>query len=553
MGQIAYRANLSAAIYPMTIADGGRTVIIPGPDQNFDRRVDPAGEQKDAGIPQALYLENVMPTANGYQSIGYMTPTSVAMTVPSGASYITQLAEIKARINFIGPVLYPFSLAKQPIFVWNNLTLTTGKFGSNTVTFSGTAPSRIEKISCAVVLDTCYVYISAGGVGELYTAELTGVGDITLTNITATVTPSGFFTGEDIHTICASNNYLIAQSATTTYWSSTTTPTDFVSSLVSGAGSISPNNSDDAILYVKESANGFYLYASNTIIQSQYTGNSRYPFKFTPVRNSTGVYTDNLWGSYGTLTSRGHYVVEKNRYLKFLQGAEAVQVAAEVSDYMGKNTVQEVFNYSTNTFAVETRLTGTPTIYAFLDRYICVSVNGTNESGAADEKYSHVIVFDTVLNRYGRLKLDHTFVFTVSLPNETLAFVNKQTRQISFLTFDIYQNSEPFAGVTYQTAQGVLVLGKFQYVRSRKIQINEIEIEGPQNTSITPVPNFACILLPAQDGRTFDAPVTPALRFNSGGLAVYNAHATAQNHSIAIKGAFNVNTLQLRFTPRGER
>jgi len=330
-------------------------------------------------------------------------------------------------------------------------------------------------------------------------------------------------------------------------------PATLVRSLVSGAGQIDPNNSDDAILYVKETASGFYLYASNTIILAQYTGNSRYPWKFTPVKNSTGVYDDGMWGSYGTLTSEGHYVIEKNKYIKFLQGAQAVQVAPEASDYMGKNTVQEVFDYVSNTFTVETKITGVPTIYAFLDRYICVSVNGTNDNGASTEKYSHVIVFDAVLRRYGRLKLDHTFIFTVTLPNETLAFVNKQTRTISFLTFDIYQNSAPFAGVTYQSAQGVLVLGKFQYARSRKIQLHETEIEGPQNTAIVPTPNFSCVILPSLDGRTFDAAVTPYEVSKTGGLAVYNCHATAQNVSVALKGAFNVNTLQLKFSPRGDR
>ena len=71
MAQISYRANLSSAIFPMTLARAGRSVIIPGPDQNFDRRVDPAGEQKDAGIPQVIYMENVLPTANGYQSVAF--------------------------------------------------------------------------------------------------------------------------------------------------------------------------------------------------------------------------------------------------------------------------------------------------------------------------------------------------------------------------------------------------------------------------------------------------------------------------------------------------
>lgn len=552
MGTIAYRANLSAATYPMTIADGGRTVIMPGPDNNYDRRVDPQGEQRNAGIPQALYLENVIPTVNGYQSVGFLTPTTAIMTVPGGATHILQAVEIKATITFVGPSLYPFSIVKTPLFLWNNYSFTAGKFGDNTVTFVGAAPASVGKMSIAVVRDVCYLYISNATVQELYEVTSTIGGNITLTNITATVTPAGFLASKLIHTICASNNYLIAQNTTTTYWSSTTTHTDFVSSLVSGAGQIDPNNSDDAILYVKECSVGFYLYAANTIILAQYTGNSRYPWKFTPVKNSTGVYDDGMWGSYGTLTSVGHYVVEKNKYLKFIQGTEAVQVAPEASDYMGKNTVQELFNYSTNVFTTETKITGVPTIYAFLDRYIFVSVNGTNDTGASDEKYSHVIVFDTVLRRYGRLKLDHSFIFTVTLPNETLAFVNKQTLTISFLTFDIYQNSAPFAGLTYQTATGVLVLGKFQYVRSRKIQLHNIQIEGPQNSTIVASPNFSCAVLPSLNGRTFDTPVTPYQVSLSGGLAEYNCHTTAQNVSVVLKGAFNVNTLQLKFSPRGD-
>jgi hypothetical protein len=553
MGQIAYRANLSAATYPMTIADGGRTVIMPGPDQNFDRRVDPQGEQKDAGIPQALYLENVMPTVNGYQSVGFLTPTTAAMTIPGGSTHIVQAVEIKATITFAGPSLYPFSIFKTVLFVWNNGSLTAGKFGDNTVTYSGAAPASISKLSIAVIKDKCYLYISAASVGELYEVTSTVGGNITLTNVTAAVTPANFFTTNAIHTICASNNYLIAQNTTTTFWSSTTTSTDFVSSLVSGAGQIDPNNSDDAILYVKESANGFYLYAANTIIFAQYTGNARYPFKFTAVKNATGVYDNGMWGSYGTVTSNGHYVIEKNRYIKFIQGSEASQVAPEVSDYIGKNTVQELFTYATNLFTTETKVTGVATIYAFLDRYICVSVNGTNDSGAADEKYSHVIVFDSVLRRYGRLELDHSFIFTVSLPNETLAFVNKQTKVISFLTFDIYQNSAPFTGLTYQAATGVLVLGKFQYARSRFLQLHEVELEGGQNTAIISSPNLSCVALPSLDGRNFDAPVSLTASTLTGGLAAYPAHLTSQNISLAIKGAFNLSSVQLKFSPRGDR
>lgn len=553
MGQIAYRANLSAATYPMTIADGGRTVIMPGPDQNFDRRVDPQGEQKDAGIPQALYLENVMPTVNGYQSVGYLRPTSAAMTVPGGATHIAHMIEAKATISFVGPSLYPFSIVKAPIFIWNNGSFTAGKFGDNTVTFVGAAPVSIERISVTVVIDTCYLYVYSATGAALYEVTSTITGNITLTNVTATVTPLNFFTTNSIHSICASNNYLIAQNTTTTFWSSTTTPVDFVSSLVSGAGQIDPNNSDDALLYLRESSNGFYIYAANICIHAQYTGNARYPWKFVPVKNSTGIYGNGLWCSWGSVASQVQYVIEKNKYIKAIQGSEATAVAPEVSDFLGKAPMQELFTYAADAFTPELRVTGTPSIYCFLDRYVIVSINGTREFGASTDKYTHAIVFDTVLNRYGRLKIDHTFLFVVSLSNETLAFVNKQNNTIKFLSFDIYQNVVPFAGLTWESAQGVLVLGKFQYARSRKIQIEEIEIEGPQNEAVLPAPNFSCVLLPSLNGRTFDAPVIPYQVSLTGGLASYNCHTVGQNVSVVLKGAFSVNTLQLKFSPRGDR
>jgi hypothetical protein len=71
MPQIPYRANLSSAIFPMTIAKSGRTVINPGYDQNFDKRVDPGADQSSVGIPQLMYCENVLPNSEGFQSIAW--------------------------------------------------------------------------------------------------------------------------------------------------------------------------------------------------------------------------------------------------------------------------------------------------------------------------------------------------------------------------------------------------------------------------------------------------------------------------------------------------
>jgi len=554
MGAISYRANLSSAIYPMTIADGGRTVIMPGPDQNFDRRVDPQGEQKDAGIPQALYMENVMPTVNGYQSVGFWDPDT-AMTNPGGGAHIVQVIDLRATETFVGPSFYTFVVRNTPLFCWSDGSFTCGPEGANTVTFSGTAITGGSSgvYSIAVVAGTCYLYFGSTSVKELYTVTISVGGNITLTNITASVTPANFFSTNDIISFCGTNNYLVAHNNTTIFHSSTTTPTDFVASLVSGAGEIQPNNSDDALVYIKENLTGFYLYAANNILQAQYTGNSRYPFKFVPVTNSTGLYSGRRWEFFGQVDTGGHYVIEKNKVIKLIQQAEATPIAPEVSDFLAKNPAQAVFDYTTNTFSTQTIETSVPSIYVHMNRYILLSVNGTNEAGTSGEKYTHVIVFDMHLRRYGRLKLDHTFMFCYWVPNEIIGFVNKQNNTIKYLSFDIYgDQTAPYAGMTTAAHQGVLVLGKFQYARSRMIQMHEIELEGIQDSAIVDPPNISCVLLPSLNGKSFNTPVTLTASSTDDGLAVYPAHATAKNHSLAIKGAFSLSTVQLKFSVRGD-
>lgn len=77
MSQIPYRGNLSAAVFPMTIAKSGRSVINPGADQNFDKRVDPGASPGSVGIPQVMYCENVLPTPEGFQSVGLLVTGNI--------------------------------------------------------------------------------------------------------------------------------------------------------------------------------------------------------------------------------------------------------------------------------------------------------------------------------------------------------------------------------------------------------------------------------------------------------------------------------------------
>ena len=72
MAQITYRANLSAKSFPFISDNWGRTVIVPQYDNTFNRELSSQEDSdRDVGIPQAYYMHNVMPTAQGFQSVGW--------------------------------------------------------------------------------------------------------------------------------------------------------------------------------------------------------------------------------------------------------------------------------------------------------------------------------------------------------------------------------------------------------------------------------------------------------------------------------------------------
>lgn len=546
MPQIAYRANLSAAVYPMTIADGGRTVIMPGPDQNFDRRVDPTGEQKDAGIPQALYLENVMPTASGYQSVGYRLFTSDMIT---GGNPVAKAIEVVASDSL--------NLYKNYIYLTSPLTVRAGNQGRSLVTSDSGVPAfwtDAAVFSSAAVRGVAYLYVSST-FKELHI--VTGTSDSISLTIVPGVLPGGFMTSANIKQILSFANYLIAISSTgKVYWSSTTTPTDFTASLVSGAGSIELADLRGIFVTAAVCSKGFYIYTTENAIFGQYTGNSRYPFKFNVVQNFSGIkllpanYTQKTVA--GSPSFKGNVVIDQFGSIKLLDGLESTNLDPIICSHLSQSSVFDKFNYSTNTFTQTASNTLTSQVFVWQDRYVLISVYGPESS--ITSQYSHVIVYDFLLQRVGKLKVAHKHVVDFSdyatYRGPGVGFVDAIAGKIRYLEFDIYGQNIPFT--TVEAFTGVLLLGKFQYVRSRKIQLHEVQIEGPQNTAITATPNFSCVLLPSLNGRSFDTPITLTARSLDNGLAIYPAHATAQNHSIVLKGAFNVNTLQLRFSPRGD-
>lgn len=521
MAQIAYRANLSSSVFPMTLADAGRTVINPQADQNFDRRVDPAGEQKDAGIPQAIYLENVIPTVNGYQSVGYQArtvlPPKSAGSGPVSALYSFVVpdshteAVILARLGsaFYADVI---SNAVDCSLPWQYAAGTTpyGSFHS-----------------IATVRGVNYW----SDQNRLYTFTINdATKQVTFTDVTGTVTG---ILPNNIVAICSAYNYLIALMAGGSIaWSSTTTPTDFTISLVTGAGSETPSGATKP-RFLKEHPAGFYIYCKESVVFAKYTGNSRYPWKFVPVSNAGGY--NSVKQAFGSYFSVNQYGVDNSNKVQLISESSAQLVAPEVSTFLERKKYKDTFDYAANTFF---RVSGTVVagITFVQDRYVIVSFNYVN-SGINN----YAFIYDILLQRYGVLEVGHAFI---AANTTTVTFIPQNQDEIPYTwSLDIYDTNATF--------NGVLFLGKFQFIRERDLQINDIEIESAQNANYI-TRNFSLLLFPSLDGKNFSTPITLTPTYTNE-LIVANTRNTALNHSIMLKGAFDVNTLQLRFRVAGDR
>lgn len=521
MSTVTYRANLSSAIFPMTLADAGRTVINPQADQNFDRRVDPAGEQKDAGIPQAIYMENVIPTVNGFQSVGYIAGTSL----PGSSS----ISSMKA-----------FYFGGAVIVSRKNLVTGSGSVIANNIncdgawtTATGTIPTPVLTASIASARGTNYWFDGS----KFFTFIINPVSK-QISFVDETFTFSGV-TPADVKYICSSYNYLILlMKDGSIRWSSTTDPKNFVPSLVTGAGSIVPQDSSGSEFLVPNSE-GFIIYGTTGAVFAQYTGNARYPFKFITVTDAGGYSYDSQVA--GSSQSNAHYGISNSNKVQLITNAVATVVAPEISTYLEREQYKDVFNYTTNKFSKESYFRPFITkIYYLLDRYIVISMITTNVPVA--KPFQFCFFYDKLLQRYGVLKIDHQDIFA---DETTVCFVPNRGTEIPYkLSLDVYS--------TTADIKGVLLLGKFQYIRDRFLQLESVEVESVKDISTGGSQNFSLVLFSSLDGKNFIDPITLATKA-AGNLITANTHKTAKNHSLMFKGAFDVNTLQLEFRVAGGR
>lgn len=512
MADIVYRGNLKAASFPFLSELFGRSVIMKGPDQNYIGGL-AAKESLDSaiGVPQIYYCHNVVPIDNGYKSVGYSTYAPAAFPSTARFGQVVNLRDDQGNAAQIT------SGISGNVYVMER--------GSTTWVVPGGAPIVPGKrITAAYVSGLTYIYFA-------------GVGCYTYDWGTASLIPVTLLglTASDVLGIVGNSGYLIAYSINAIAWSSTADPTDFVPDLTTGAGGGSVEGIDGNIVTAEEVYGGLIIFAERNAVAGVYSGNARYPYQFTAITGSGGLTSPNHTaqdvgsGSIYAYTTSG---------MQILNLKSAAAVFPEATDFLSGSLLED-FNELTNEFITET-VSGQELLkhIAYIaGRYLVISYGS--------DALTHALIYDAAYKQFGRLRVDHTDCFeffnypvgTAEIPKKSIGFITANG-EIKILNTDI-----EFSG-----SYGVLILGKFQHMRSRVITMQGVELEN-----VNPGATFDLILFPCLDGKTFEEAVPGYLDGNSGKTRRYRFRKTALNHSILWKGNFTAVSFVLTYTVHGAR
>jgi hypothetical protein len=336
--------------------------------------------------------------------------------------------------------------------------------------------------------------------------------------------------------LVGSFGYLVAYSKDSLAWSSTIDATDFVPSLATGAGGGQVEGAKGQIVSVISVNAAFIVFTDSNAVAAQYSQNIRYPFTFSEITGAGGLY-DPTYVSYDS--NAGNAYAYTTSGLQSLNVRSANVVFPEVTDYLS-GSVFEDFDEGTLTFSkILTTGAVQKRVVVVADRYLVISY------GLSGADFTHALVYDLALKQWARLKVDHVTCFemllytqdTVETPKKSIAFLETDGG-IRIADTDISSESR----------SGVIILGKYQHHRARMMTMQQVEVEGVADTS-----TCTCHLIPALDGKTLDAAVEGYLYYTAALLRIYNFHKVATNHSILIKGTFNLSSLILNYTLHGAR
>lgn len=515
MADYTFRANLTAPSIPTNPVLFGRSVVIKDRDQNYSPNLaSKADRDKDAGIPQVMYAANCLPTDFGFRSVGFFGSKEKCPGTPYIAFPIRSTADSATLIHTAEGNLFRLKKVAEgpevPEFTY------VGNYSGS--------------ITYAHVGGITYIYFSNEGAYK-YNFD---------TKLLESVTFSGLEPTEIIG-ITSTGGYLLAWSRDAIAWSSLLDATDFVPSLDTGAGGGSVEGAKGALTVCVANSYGIYVFTEANCVSAQLSNNARYPFNFREIVGSSGLTN---------VQSVGYEGNQNSAYAFTSVGFE------QISHNGAKNVWTDLYENALNTPTVNeiSPLAYVPggdgkikdaKIVTVATRYVCVSVK--NRAGTY---YDQIWIYDTALERWGRIVKDHYEVFEDEYYN--IGIITTDGR---YLTVD-----SPFAaqyGIRPETDVGYLLLGRYQYSRARLTIMQQIALDNLYTRDLYDAfgNKYAedvypeVYLLASLDGKTG----TFEQMEHRTTTNEYAKTKTAINHTVLIKGYFDLDSLVLTVSQGGGR
>jgi hypothetical protein len=527
------RLSLNASQFPFLYRDALRAVVLPGLDMNV-RHPTFTGtyDSYDWGAPQILYCENVMPIAKGY------TSTQFANTILPSAFH-----------DFDQAVTLRDASENQTLFVPSQgtnylLDILTGTWAS-VLPFSPTNTLFTK----ASVQGRSFVFYEKE---KLF--EYDGGTNSLIDQTASIVFPAGF-TLANIRGIGSASNYMLMFTDIDVLWSSPSDPLNFDRATNNGSGFQIPEDVRGRISCILPVSGGAIIYTVRNAVAITFTNNAATPFVFRGISNSGGV------------ASYEQVAYDADEIYQYVWGSGGLQqvslkiansVFPEASDFL-TSALYESYNYSSK-LVEQTQLGSYLSVKLTYvsQRFLVISY------GATANAYTYALIYDTVLQRWGKVKKDHVDAFTYPYPNilGDLTYAQLLTDYTGLgdttyaeLGVGVISISPPKKSIAFMAADGsidvlaidyrsrssasVMLFGGIQHNRNRMTTLHTLEFEG-LDASITGPGIYDLISLNGKD----IAEVRPYTLTESSDLyRQYKGDAVAKSHQISVIGVFNLTGL----------
>lgn len=501
--------------------------------------------------PQPLYLKNVLPCLQGYDSLDQILfDTSIGATnVGSLGNHFDDIWPFRDENGqqlLFSPAGGKSAILREGETAWNSYTNHVGNPVATRAyrkqltyfCFSGTAVYRYK------------------AVGPTFQA-------IALTGLTI----------GNIRGICSAASYMLAFDADSIYYTNRDEAGNAIdfTPLLGTAGSFKVLHLIGKIIAVLPITNGFIVYGEENAVAGLYSGNPENPFTLREIRGSAGIkdtdqcaYASNL-GAHFAWTRSG---------LQQLNAQNAESGFPELTEFIRSQTI-ESFNNSTGVI--------TKTIYdaplaikieVIGHRFLCISYGPVT---SVPQIFTECLIFDLELKRWGKIVEDHVAIFQYTfagaityltfndlaatsfnaLVNTTFLSLFTQVGTSPALQYriglakingDIIVYDRANLAVPTASSYALILLGRLAAYKVGVTKTSELEIESCQATATiyTSLSNDPFAIDRKTVMREFSRKVaSKAQRFLG--------QSTGYHHLFALEGRFHLTTGIIRLSAEGYR